>query len=100
MNSGIIILKKLNIARCPLLLVSALFRRDMSFFKWYGGLQRKMLSRFDHLFVQNEESKSLMDEVGLAKICSVSGDTRFDRVIEIAGKFEPISTIETFCRSQ
>ncbi len=35
----------------------------MSFFKWYGSLQRKMLSRFDHLFVQNEDSKKLLDDL-------------------------------------
>jgi 3-deoxy-D-manno-octulosonic-acid transferase len=89
-------LKKIKYRNIPLLLVSALFRRDMSFFKWYGGLQRKMLSRFDHLFVQNEGSKTLMDEIGLADICSISGDTRFDRVIEIAEKFEPVPAIENF----
>ncbi len=89
-------LKKIKYRNIPLLLISALFRKDMSFFKWYGGLQRKMLSRFDHLFVQNIESKKLVDEIGLSEICSVSGDTRFDRVIEIAGKFEPIAAIEQF----
>jgi len=89
-------LKKIKYREIPLLLVSALFRKDMSFFKWYGGLQRKMLSRFDHLFVQNEESKKLIDDIGLAGICSVSGDTRFDRVVEIAEKFEPIPSIEKF----
>jgi 3-deoxy-D-manno-octulosonic-acid transferase len=89
-------LKKIKYRNIPLLLISALFRKDMSFFKWYGGLQRKMLSRFDHLFVQNETSKKLIDEIGLAGICSISGDTRFDRVIEIAEKFEPIPAIEQF----
>ena len=89
-------LKKIKYRDIPLLLVSALFRKDMSFFKWYGGLQRKMLSRFDHLFVQNEDSKKLIDDIGLADICSVSGDTRFDRVIEIAESFEPITAIEKF----
>ena len=89
-------LKKIKYRNIPLLLISALFRKDMSFFKWYGGLQRKMLSRFDHLFVQNQESKKLVDAIGLSEICSVSGDTRFDRVIEIAGKFEPIAAIEQF----
>ena len=89
-------LKKIKYRNIPLLLVSALFREEMSFFKWYGGLQRKMLSRFDHLFVQNEASKRLMDKIGLADICSISGDTRFDRVIEIAKKFEPIPVIERF----
>ncbi|HKB43834.1 MAG TPA: glycosyltransferase N-terminal domain-containing protein, partial [Chitinophagaceae bacterium] len=89
-------LKKIKYRNIPLLLISALFRKDMSFFKWYGRLQRKMLSRFDHLFVQNETSKKLIDEIGLAGICSISGDTRFDRVIEIAEKFEPIPAIEQF----
>lgn len=89
-------LKKIKYRNIPLLLVSALFRKDMSFFKWYGGLQRKMLSRFDHLFVQNEGSKKLMDEIGLADITSISRDTRFDRVIEIAEKFQPIPLIEQF----
>jgi 3-deoxy-D-manno-octulosonic-acid transferase len=89
-------LKKIKYRNIPLLLVSALFRNDMSFFKWYGGLQRKMLSRFDHLFVQNESSKQLMDEIGLADICTVSGDTRFDRVAAIAESFQAIPAIEKF----
>lgn len=89
-------LKKIKYRNIPLLLISALFRKDMSFFKWYGKLQRKMLSRFDHLFVQTQESKRLVDEIGLSEICSISGDTRFDRVIEIAEKFEPIPAIEKF----
>jgi 3-deoxy-D-manno-octulosonic-acid transferase len=89
-------LKKIRYRNIPLLLVSALFRKDMSFFKWYGGMQRNMLARFDHLFVQNESSKVLIDKIGLAAICSVSGDTRFDRVIEIAGQWKPIPAIEEF----
>ncbi len=89
-------LKKIKYRKIPLLLISALFRKDMSFFKWYGKLQRNMLARFDHLFVQNESSKKLVDKIGLSAICSVSGDTRFDRVIEIAGKFEHIPVIEQF----
>lgn len=89
-------LKKIKYRNIPLLLISALFRKEMAFFKWHGGMQRKMLSRFDHLFVQNDESKKLMEKIGLAPICTVSGDTRFDRVIEIADKFEPIQTIQKF----
>jgi 3-deoxy-D-manno-octulosonic-acid transferase len=89
-------LKKIKYRNIPLLLISALFRKDMSFFKWYGGLQRKILSRFDHLFVQNESSKKLLDHIGLADITSVSGDTRFDRVSAIAERFEPIPAIQQF----
>lgn len=89
-------LKKTMYRDIPLLLISALFRKEMSFFRWYGSLQRKMLSRFDHLFVQNEASRKLLDEIGLGDITSVSGDTRFDRVMAIAEKFEPIPLIEQF----
>ena len=59
-------LKKIKYRNIPLLLISALFTKDMPFFKWYGKLQRKILSRFDHLFVQNQESKKLLDEIGLS----------------------------------
>jgi 3-deoxy-D-manno-octulosonic-acid transferase len=86
-------LKKIKYRDIPLLLISALFRKDMSFFQWYGALQRKILSRFDHLFVQNSSSKKLIDDIGLSTICAVSGDTRFDRVAEIAEKFQPVPEI-------
>lgn len=89
-------LKKIKYRNIPLLLVSAIFRKDMSFFKWYGAIQRKILSRFDHLFVQDENSMKLMQEIGLGSICSISGDTRFDRVTEIAEKFQPLPLIEQF----
>lgn len=89
-------LKKIKYRGIPLLLVSALFRKDMSFFKWYGKLQRKMLSRFDHLFVQNESSLQLLGSIGLAPISSISGDTRFDRVTEIAAAAGALPEIEAF----
>ncbi len=89
-------LKKLKYRNTPLLLVSALFREKMSFFKWYGGVQRKILSRFDHLFVQDQHSLQLLQNIGIADIASISGDTRFDRVIEIANQFQPITTVDQF----
>jgi len=92
-------LKKIKYRKIPLILISAIFRKEMSFFKWYGTMQRKILSRFDHLFVQDEMSKKLIDEIGLSNICSISGDTRFDRVIEIAEKFKPIPEIEQFLQN-
>jgi 3-deoxy-D-manno-octulosonic-acid transferase len=67
----------------------------MHFFKWYGGFARKMLACFSHFFVQNEESEKLLEGIGL-KNAEVSGDTRFDRVIEIAEKTEPIPAIGEF----
>ena len=93
-------LKKISYRKIPLILVSALFRKDMSFFKWYGGLQQKMLSRFDHLFVQNISSLELLQGIGLGNISSISGDTRFDRVQQIAKNAESLPLIEQFLHSQ
>lgn len=81
-------LKKIKYRQIPLLLVSALFWEKMSFFRWYGALPRKMLSRFDQLFVQDENSARLMGQLGLSSITQISGDTRFDRVLAIAAQSE------------
>ena len=90
-------IKKRNI---PLLLVSGIFREGQPFFSWYGGLHRKMLSCFTWLFVQNDASKRLLGTIGLTENVTVSGDTRFDRVIEIASQFQQISTIDKFVNNK
>lgn len=84
----------------PLLLVSGIFRKDQLFFKWYGGVNRKMLSYFSYLFVQNNASAELLQTIGVHENVMVSGDTRFDRVIGIANNFEAIQLIEQFCKDQ
>ncbi|WP_299226876.1 glycosyltransferase N-terminal domain-containing protein [uncultured Psychroserpens sp.] len=61
------------------ILISASFRKEQSYFKWYGNNVRNALKAFEHIFVQNEHSKSLLHEIGITNV-SVSGDTRFDRV--------------------
>jgi len=81
----------------PALLISGAFRKDQPFFKCYGRLHRYMLECFLHLFVQTEESAQLLQQAGLGNNITVSGDTRFDRVLEIATNFEPMIEIEKFC---
>lgn len=61
--------------------VSGLFRDNHRFFKWYGGLFRRLLKKFDWFFVQNEKSKALLTSIKIKNV-SVTGDSRFDRVIE------------------
>lgn len=87
-------LKEKNI---PILLITAIFRRDMPFFRWYGSFWEKMLGCFTHFFVQNERSKKVLSSFIDERLISVSGDTRFDRVIAIAARFEPVEGIEKFC---
>lgn len=82
--------------KIPLLLVSGIFRPDQPFFKPWGSFYRKMLGCFTWLFVQNQQSKKLLGTIGFSDNVSVCGDTRFDRVIEIAGSFKVVPLIEKF----
>jgi len=86
-------LKERNI---PVLLVSGIFRKDQPFFKWYGDIWKKMLGCFRQLFVQDEASISLLDSIGIKENVSIAGDTRFDRVIAIAEKNDPVDHIAAF----
>ena len=88
-------LKKRNI---PVLLISGIFREDQPFFKWYGGIWKKILGNFDHLFVQTKNSEQLLNKIGVNENITITGDTRFDRVITIAGQWEKLAEpIEQFC---
>lgn len=93
-------LKKLSYRKTPLLLVAALFRKEMSFFSWHGSIHRKMASRFDQIFVQNNSSRDLLSQIGLGSIATVAGDTRFDRVAAIAQQAKPIQAITSFAQGQ
>ncbi|RYZ21344.1 MAG: 3-deoxy-D-manno-octulosonic acid transferase [Chitinophagaceae bacterium] len=83
----------------PLLLVSALFRPRQAFFKWYGGLHRRMLTFFKRLFVQDDASVELLRRIGVAH-ASAAGDTRFDRVAHITHNPAPLPLIEAFVRNE
>lgn len=62
--------------------VSSLFRPSHRFFKWYGGFFRKALRLFDHFFTQDERSKNLLNSIGITQV-TVTGDTRYDRMIAV-----------------
>jgi 3-deoxy-D-manno-octulosonic-acid transferase len=87
-------IKRRNI---PLIMISGVYRRNQIFFKWYGGFYKKMLQCFTHFFVQNASSKEQLQKlIGKEKI-TVSGDTRCDRVIDIAENFTEVKGIAEFC---
>jgi 3-deoxy-D-manno-octulosonic-acid transferase len=89
-------LKKLQI---PTLLIAGIFRKDQLFFKWYGSFYKKLLSCFTAFFVQDKSSQSLLYSIGINNEVYIGGDTRFDRVIEIAEAFTPIDPIAHFCNN-
>lgn len=90
-------LSYLSSRKIPLLLISATFQRSQAFFKWYGKQHKKILQCFSHLFVQTEESKRLLKKIGIIEEVTVNGDTRFDRVLEIASRHNNIPAVEEFC---
>jgi 3-deoxy-D-manno-octulosonic-acid transferase len=90
-------LRELRKRKIPALLVSPLFREDQPFFKWYGNIHRLMLDSFHAFFVQNEQSGQLLKSLGITQSVFVGGDTRFDRVIDIAEAFEALPEIDAFC---
>ena len=89
------LLRELRRRRVRTFIVSAIFRRDSVFFKWYGGWWRRALESFEVLFVQNEASKELLAGLGFDNVL-VAGDTRFDRVAQIAAGAKRIDIIERF----
>ena len=76
-------------------LISAIFRRNSIFFRSYGSIWRQALDSFEQMFVQNEESKELLHEIGFDNVV-VAGDTRFDRVAEIARNVKKVPIVERF----
>jgi len=77
------------------ILISAAFREDQSFFKFYGKTLRDALFTFEHIFTQNETSKTLLKSINYNTV-TVSGDTRFDRVFSQLNQNNHLDFIETF----
>ena len=79
----------------PVYSVSSIFRPGQIFFRWYGKSYQQVLKTFAHLFVQNEESKQLLAEIGV-KNTTVVGDTRFDRVLDICVAAKQLPLVQKF----
>lgn len=83
----------------PTYLISGIFRHEQLFFKNYAPFYRRMLDTFTHLFVQNQASVDLLATIGRTEEVSISGDTRFDRVLEIQAAAKELPIAEQFAKS-
>jgi 3-deoxy-D-manno-octulosonic-acid transferase len=83
--------------RIPLYLISGIFRPDQAFFSGmpWGKWFRRLLENFSWFFLQDENSASLLSHAGI-KIYTITGDTRFDRVVDIARSSQPLPIVEKF----
>lgn len=92
-------LKQLHAQQVPTYIFSAIFRPGQLFFRWYGGWYRNMLRFFTLIYVQNNASKELLESIGINHV-EVGGDTRFDRVYDLAVAAKPIDLITQFASSK
>lgn len=86
------ILKHRNV---PIYSVSSIFRPDQIFFRWYGRQYAKVLKCITHFYVQNEISKDLLAKLGIDSV-TITGDTRFDRVLQIKEQAKQLPIVEQF----
>ncbi len=88
-------INELKLNNIPTFLISGIFRKNQMFFKAYGQFFRKILRDFTYIFLQDENSKLLLDSINI-KNSEISGDTRFDRVYEISKNLLNIELIDYF----
>jgi len=88
-------LNALNRQSIPVINFSSIFRPNQMFFKRHGDFYRSFLFKFNHILVQNTESLILLNKIGY-KQAVVCGDTRFDRVLEVAKTKTRFSIITKF----
>ncbi len=88
-------LNELKAKEIPVYGVSMIFRAQQAFFKWYGGWFRQMLHCFSKFYVQDEMSAELLKSAGLNNYV-VAGDTRFDRVRDIARASVEVDLVNRF----
>jgi 3-deoxy-D-manno-octulosonic-acid transferase len=91
-------LKQASDQKIPTFLVSAIFRPEQIFFKFYGGFYRTMLPLFTGILVQDFTSKTLISPLLKHTHLAISGDTRFDRVLDIVAAKETIDWISRLAK--
>ena len=81
--------------KIPVYSVSSIFREEQVFFHWYGCTYRHVLKCFTRFFVQNETSRNLLNKLGITCV-DITGDTRFDRVLQIKSQAKDLPLVRIF----
>ena len=92
-------LTQLKKAEVPTYIFSALFRPSQIFFKPWGRWYLQAIRTFEQIFVQNQDSYDLLAKYNFTNV-SLSGDTRLDRVGQIADASPKLEKLEFFCNGQ
>ena len=91
-------LQQLSHRQIPTYIISSIFRPGQIFFRFYGGIFRRMLDCFTRIYVQDDKSRQLLASIGVNDV-TVAGDTRFDRVSDILASCKPFPIVEQFANS-
>lgn len=83
----------------PTYIISAIFRPEQPFFRWYGAPFRALLHCYTHLYIQDDASKQLLEKAGIQGNVTVTGDTRYDRVWEIRRAAKEIPEVESLLQA-
>ncbi|MDC0389627.1 3-deoxy-D-manno-octulosonic acid transferase [Flavobacteriaceae bacterium] len=92
-------LKCLKKKSVPTYLLAGNFRENHWFFKPYGNWMKDNLNAFEHFFVQNQNSKKILNKNNFFN-CSIMGDSRFERVIELPKQIKKIEHLNEFKNSK
>ncbi|GAB1405797.1 glycosyltransferase N-terminal domain-containing protein [Lentimicrobium sp.] len=92
-------LHELFVRQIPVYTISAIFRPDQLFFRWYGGWFRTHLRQINRIFVQDKTSAELLQMIDISNV-GISGDTRFDRVADIKSVAKPFPLISRFAQGR
>jgi len=77
------------------ILISAVFRKRQSYFKSYARNRKAALFAFEHIFVQDKNSETLLNSINYNSV-TISGDTRFDRVTNQLSQDNTLDFISEF----
>lgn len=88
-------LQALKKRQIPTILFSAYFQDNQPFFKFYGGLYRRMLSCYQQIFVQDDNSQKLLAQINVHQV-RIAGDTRFDRASKVLASLKPFPNVLAF----
>ncbi len=87
-------INQLHKLKIPTYSIAAIFRKNQYYFNLVGNILPNPLYLFTHIFVQNNKSKQLLKSLKIE--ATIAGDTRFDRVVDIAKSNNLKPEIEIF----
>ena len=88
-----------NKQNIPIYFISATFRKNQYFFKWYGKWFAKQLRKVNQFYVQSTTTIELLKSIKITQV-TVCGDSRFDTVIEKSNQDYKNEIIEKFCNKK